>query len=525
MKRCIQGIFALTQTRRRFFVWLLAVHCLANQTTKAQPPSTGNSPNTAAVNRTVAGNLGGAQQADFDTLIELITSTVDPDSWDEFGGEGSIQGFPGGVYVDANGVLQRLQPEVRRQWAKIVDAQQANSDQDANNSSESDLRIVSLKALANRCRIALDSQQPLPDDVRFLAGMYEIRFVQFVPDESDILLAGLAGPWHWDAEGRPVHAETGRPVLQLDDLVVLLRCCIQDDGQFLCSITPYQEKLADTQAFIQRTTAKPFATNDHEPWARQLQDTLGNQRIDVKGIPAETRVARTIVEADYHMKRVGLGLADSIPQVPNYLDLLEAEVAGAPPALGVLRWWFTLNEDAFSTSEDGLLFDFAGPSVKLLSENELLAENGRRVHTGDADKWNRQFAQTFTANFTSMADKYPVYWDLENVFDLAMVASIAARHQSQITSDSAWQYLLETHEVLRQRVPKEVMTVVSHRVIRQRHVVAAISGGVAFPKYGGLAKLLRTPTVNPSSVPNLLRLRSNEKSTASQAERIDWYWN
>jgi general secretion pathway protein D len=39
------------------------------------------------------GGLGGATMADFDSLIELITSTVAPTTWDEVGGPGSIAPF------------------------------------------------------------------------------------------------------------------------------------------------------------------------------------------------------------------------------------------------------------------------------------------------------------------------------------------------------------------------------------------------------------------------------------------------
>ena len=39
------------------------------------------------------GGLGGGAQADFDSLIELITSTVKPQTWDEVGGPGSIAPF------------------------------------------------------------------------------------------------------------------------------------------------------------------------------------------------------------------------------------------------------------------------------------------------------------------------------------------------------------------------------------------------------------------------------------------------
>jgi general secretion pathway protein D len=39
------------------------------------------------------GGLGGASQADFDTLIELITSTIAPTTWVDAGGTGAIDGF------------------------------------------------------------------------------------------------------------------------------------------------------------------------------------------------------------------------------------------------------------------------------------------------------------------------------------------------------------------------------------------------------------------------------------------------
>lgn len=38
--------------------------------------------------------MGGAAMADFDTLIELITATIQPDTWDDVGGPGAIESFP-----------------------------------------------------------------------------------------------------------------------------------------------------------------------------------------------------------------------------------------------------------------------------------------------------------------------------------------------------------------------------------------------------------------------------------------------
>ena len=57
------------------------------------------------------GGLPGGAQADFDALIELITSTVKPTTWDTVGGPGSIAPFPTGVDVDSQGVLRRVLTE------------------------------------------------------------------------------------------------------------------------------------------------------------------------------------------------------------------------------------------------------------------------------------------------------------------------------------------------------------------------------------------------------------------------------
>jgi general secretion pathway protein D len=55
-------------------------------------PNPGTRPQTGAGNG--PGGLGGGVIADFDTLIDLITSTISPDSWTDNGGQGSINGFP-----------------------------------------------------------------------------------------------------------------------------------------------------------------------------------------------------------------------------------------------------------------------------------------------------------------------------------------------------------------------------------------------------------------------------------------------
>jgi general secretion pathway protein D len=59
---------------------------------------------------------GGAAAADFDTLIDLITSTIAPQSWDDVGGPGSIEGFPTNLSL----VVAQTQ-EVHEQIADLLE--------------------------------------------------------------------------------------------------------------------------------------------------------------------------------------------------------------------------------------------------------------------------------------------------------------------------------------------------------------------------------------------------------------------
>ena len=107
---------------------------------------------------------------------------------------------------------------------------------------------------------------------------------------------------------------------------------------------------------------------------------------------------------------------------------------------------------------------------------------GKRIHTGQSDQLNRQFATSFTKHFDSLAKRYPVYADLENVFELAIVASIVrtARQNGDITWPMSHLLDVEKYEVATARVAREVPSIVNHRLINQKHVVCAVSGGVSF---------------------------------------------
>ena len=84
----------------------------------------------------------------------------------------------------------------------------------------SKLRKVSLNRLE---QAIVDHQGTLSDEMRYLAGLQRVRYVFYYPDSKDIVLAGPAEGWAPDLTGRIVGFTSGRPVVQLQDVVVAMR--------------------------------------------------------------------------------------------------------------------------------------------------------------------------------------------------------------------------------------------------------------------------------------------------------------
>ena len=424
-----------------------------------------------------AGAFGG-QEADFEALIELIVTTVAPTSWDEVGGPGSIKEFEGGVYIDALGVVRRAleRPTTTLASLRTIAAEQTDS---RNVRRTSELRKISLPRLER----VLEMQRALgkgpTDEMRALAGLERIKYVLVYPGE--VVLAGPADDWERRTEGRLITRNSHRPVVQLDDLIVLLRQMFGQQGAFLsCSITPRQEALARTRAFLERTSSSPIKPAQRERWLAELRNQLGLQDVKFKGIDPRTRVAEVLLEADYRMKLVGMGLEPGTLGVDSYLSLISAPKGGDPPPMEVLRWWFTLRYDALRANPERNVFELRGQGVQVLSENELLTRLGERVHTGASKPLNDQFASSFTRHFAELAAKYPIYAELQNIFDLALVAALIKTED--LPGRSEWRpgLLLDSaaYQVATGSAPKAVETVINHRVIGGRHIVAGISGGV-----------------------------------------------
>src|SRR4051794_16668551 len=196
----------------------------------------------------------------------------------------------GGVKIDADGVVSNPQvgelKQLQAAWQKGLEQVPADLQK------WTDLRFVSLKELESEIASAHSSRKPIPDAVRYLAGLQRVRYVLVYPDRQDIVLAGPAEGWKVDSLGSVVGATSNRPVLTLDDLMVALRVAESSNRTGIsCSIDPTPEGLQRMQQISHQLSAR----NGPQSAARQMEEAVGLQTVTVTGVPATSHFARAIV--------------------------------------------------------------------------------------------------------------------------------------------------------------------------------------------------------------------------------------
>jgi hypothetical protein len=232
---------------------------------------------------TTTGRQGASANADFESLMDLIFSTVATETWAENGGgEAEIRPFPGGVLVDAAGTMRLKAVNTTTAAAGALTSRRGTVPQSfadtASAHSASTLRFVSLPRLEREIARRQKARKPLEPSMLTLAGLQRVQYVFVYPNSGDIVLAGPAGDWFVDAEGRILSKESQQPVVRLDDLLVLLRRGDDAaDSHFGCSINPRQDALAKTQAFLASSNQKPLAPGKRKSWLREIRNTVGNR--------------------------------------------------------------------------------------------------------------------------------------------------------------------------------------------------------------------------------------------------------
>src|SRR6185295_18149601 len=99
-----------------------------------------------------------------------------------------------------------------------------------------------------------------------------------------------------------------------------------------------------------------------------MEEALGQQKITLTGVPAESHFARVLVAADFQMKRLAMHLEPApIAELPSFLDLMKSKRVKLTNMMP--RWWLACNYEPLAKSEDGLSWEIRGPDVKAMTED------------------------------------------------------------------------------------------------------------------------------------------------------------
>jgi len=381
-----------------------------------------------------------------------------------------------GVAVDAQGVLRTkifADPGGMLTRQRIAAAKAALSPEVV---AYSPIRKFSL----NRLERIIAQRKGVPtDEMRYLAGLQRVKYVFFLPDSKDLVIAGPAEGWVTLPSGRVVGIKTGRPVVQLQDLVVALRAYPPNEsgtGLIGCSIDPTAEGLAAMQRFLR--TLRPQPTNAFAQYtASGLRTSLGLQNVTINGVSPKTHFAQVLVEADYRMKLIGIGLEQPPIRLVSYVERANPSQVARN---AMQRWYFMPDYQCVRVAEDGLAMELVGDGVKLVGEDEMVTADGRRHAASQSNKASQAFVTNFTQKYPQLAQHSPVFAELRNLIDVAVAAAFI--QQEDYYEMAGWKMELFGDEgkfsVETFNVPKTVETAVN-AIWRGNRLMTPVGGGVS----------------------------------------------
>ena len=384
------------------------------------------------------------------------------------------------------------------------------------------LRKVALSRLEKALVKHAADGRGVPDEIEKLAGLTRVQYVFVYPAEGDtpgeIVLAGPAEPWLTDpSSGRVIGAETGSPTVLLEDLATALRAFAPghpQDRLVGCSIDPTKEGLAAMQAFLAKTGhVNPQGNADD--LVNGMKQALGDQTVSVQGVSPATHFANVMVEADYRMKLIGIGLEPPPVKMATWIELASR---GATTANALQRWYFVPDYECVRIAEDDLAIELVGRGVKLCGADEVVRADGSRLSSTKADQASVGFTQAFTKNYAAIAARNPVYAQLRNMIDLVVAAAYMQEHDAYGKAGWGADTLVseQAYPVERLSAPTRAETAI-HAVWRKNRLLTPIGGGV---------------TVHPRMAiapPNLIMDEQGEVKSAHAAAKDlpadGWYWD
>lgn len=425
----------------------------------------------------------------------------------------------GGVLIDAAGLVRSATLAERAELLNQLRAEVVQPRGDLAEATE--LRMISLRALQDAMRRELQTGQAIPDEMQMLAGLQRVEYVFVYPERNDIVLAGPAEPWVVREDASVVGRTTGRPVLQLDDLITALRSVEPSrDGGISVSIEPTAEGRQKLNHMLSRIRLQPGQNPKLlEP---MMREAFGPQTVKLRGIPSDSHYARVLLAADYQMKRLSMGLEEApVEGLPSYLEMARNQKHSGNENP---RWWMACNYNALKHDTERLAWQLSGQGVKTLTEQDLSDQHGETVRTDRKNPTAEKWANLMTERFDALASKQAVFGQLRNLMDLSVVATLIAQERLDAVAGCDLGLLMGRDvevPLVSLQVPKAVAPECSFIRGRSGWVVAA-SGGVDV----GAFEVVQSQQVAPELSSVYARAMESAPAAAPTQPSADrWWWN
>lgn len=359
----------------------------------------------------------------------------------------------GGVAIDADGVLSTASQSILAERREVLIQRMQPISSDLN--EQVPLRKISLKKLNEEIERCAEQNEELPDAVRYLGGLTSIRYVLANPKEKDILLVGPAEGWKFDQAGCLIGKISGKPIIQLEDLITFMRAWNRPQVEpITCSIDPTPEarmRVAQLKREFQ------FSKEKADEYRRSLEIAFGMNDVVINGVPKDSRVARVMAAADYKLKQIGLGDENAPKGFSSYVSM----VSGKSTTSSINpRFWLAPNYGTISHDAERLTWDLSQSGVKVLTESQYIDENGARTSL-KSDPSAQRWAEKMTKEYKKLCSTDSVFADLQNCMELAVAVALIRKENMLAKTGCNATSLLERNAILlpKYAVPTQVQSI------------------------------------------------------------------
>jgi hypothetical protein len=248
-----------------------------------------------------------------------------------------------------------------------------------------------------------------------------------------------------------------------------------------------------------------------------LRQSLGLQNVSIRGVSPKTHFSQVLVEADYRMKLIGIGIERPPVKIVSYVERANPRDVSRN---ALQRWYFVPNYECLRVSDDELAMELVGNGVKLINADEMVQAGGARASTTAVNRASKAFTENFTEMYPELAMRAPVYAQLRNLIDIAIAAAYI--QQQDFYGQASWEMTVFGNEgqfsIEKYQTPLHVETACT-ALWKGNTLMTPIGGGVNLQPRLALNRENRLPDENGQL--QSLRAKTDIKALAKE----NWWWD